>query len=75
MNLKVFGGGFKFISGQQLALDNFEAGVLDREPRTPLSFGSKAGQKVICLLFPSVFLMPESAELFSQWKNIQIYPC
>ncbi|KAI4546960.1 hypothetical protein MG293_003515 [Ovis ammon polii] len=42
VNLKLFGGGFKFISGQQLALDSFEAGVLDREPKTPLSFGSKA---------------------------------
>lgn len=47
MNLKLFsgvGGWVKFLSGQPLALGNFEAGVLDKEPKTPLSFGFEAGQ-------------------------------
>lgn len=44
MNLKHLRG-FKFTSSQLLALDSSEAGVLDKEPKNPLSFGYEAGQK------------------------------
>lgn len=30
---------------QLLALDNSEAGIIDQEPKIPLSFGYEAGQK------------------------------
>lgn len=32
------------IFGQLLALDNSEAGILDQEPKNPLSFGYETGR-------------------------------
>lgn len=38
-------GGFYFVSGQLLALANSKAGILDQEPKNPLSSGYEAEQR------------------------------
>lgn len=54
---------FTFMCGQLLALNNSEVGILDKEPKNPISFGCEAP---VSLLMPRVFLKLKWANLFVQ---------